>query len=97
MKSNTLTAKVELPVVGCPPWVSFKRKLIGLARAPANSFTAVSVYSSFGGWCDQAKWNMSSCGGEQVPPSTALVRHCPLPKELGNCSHVAYTFSGSDR
>lgn len=36
----------SVPAVVCPLWVSFKRKLIVLARAPASSFTAVSVYTS---------------------------------------------------
>lgn len=47
-KSNTSAAQstscelpvLRLPVVGYHLWVSFKRKLIGLARSPARSFTA---------------------------------------------------------
>jgi len=72
----------SVPAVGCPLWVSFKRKLIVLARAPASSFTAVSVYTQTLVWSSQME--SVFLGREQVFPSAALARHCPLPTEPGS-------------
>ena len=63
--SHTLTAQVQLPIVGCPLWVSFKRKLTGLAGAPASSFRAVSAHSASGRWRDGAQGNTPSVVGSR--------------------------------